>query len=132
MVEESPALKSLDASVQKEYEDRLREARAEFRVVEGTTAVHGMLLERFCFCYALMRSKEADLESLDMQRQNQLLGIWLKIGSDLLSSYRELYTKTVVNEMFVQKIVDIVTEEVEDPEALARIRTRLKNALSDE
>lgn len=105
----------------------MAEAKQEFRVVEGVHVVHDVLLERYCFIYVLMRSMEVDPTNMDMQRYNQLLGTWLKIATDLLNSYHSLYTKTVVEDLFVEKVMSIITEDITDPEVLARIKHRFEN-----
>lgn len=126
-MEDSAGLQALDPRLQQEYDRLKAETKQEFRAAEGVHIVHDVLLERYCFIYVLMRSMEEDPASIDMQRYNQLFGLWLKIGSDLLTSYKEIYTKSIVEKLFVEKVMSILTEEVTDPDALLKIKTRFAN-----
>lgn len=115
-----------------EYRRLLHQCRSEITAVPGTDTVREMLLERYCFTYAALRTMEKDWEHVDTQRYNQLLEIWRKMGKDLLESYRTLYEKGALQDVFVAKIMSIVGEEVADSETLRRIRERLRTAQKED
>jgi hypothetical protein len=131
-VPRSEALEHFSQDIQPEYTRLLGHCEAEIAPVEGTDTVLEMLLERYVFTYCALRQMEKDWERLDTQRYNQLLGIWVKIGGELFRSYREVFEKGALKDIFIQKIMTIVTEEVIDEETITRIRQRIAAAAKDE
>jgi hypothetical protein len=123
----SAALEHFDPDLLLEYERVLAEARDEINVVDGASGVHDVLLERFAFIYVLLRNMERSYgaDEFDLQRYNQLTTLFLSIGKDLLTSYKSLFNRTAVERVFVESVFKIVSDEVADPEVLARVRARV-------
>ncbi len=111
-----------------EYDLRLSQAREEIRPAAGVTLIHEVLLERFVFLFVAVRSLERDWVNLDLQRYNQLLGIWLKVSSDLLEQYGEIFKNGAPDDIFVDEVMKVIVEEVDDGPTLQRIRDRLAAA----
>ncbi len=127
----SPALNTLPEDLQMEFHLLYSRNKEEIEAVEGLTSIHDMLVERFTFLYVALRSMEREWQELDTQRYNQLLGLWLKVGSDLLARYKEIYAAGALNQVFSEKVLSIVVSEVNDPETISRIRARLVAAAKE-
>jgi hypothetical protein len=125
---DSPAVHQLPDDLQLEYVTYLAQCRRELEPIKGVDTVCSMLLERYTLVYCMLRDIERDYSQLDLQRYNQLLGIWLKIGSDLLEKYRDLYRHGAANQIMASEIFSIIAEEISDPEVLTRIRARIEVA----
>ncbi len=131
----SPALSKLPADLRLEYDYLLADIRQEIRPVSGITAITNLLLERYVFLYVALRHQERDFQNLDQQRYNQLHDIWLKVAERLLSKIVDVYKDGALSELFTDKVMMIVVEEIKDlsggPEALGRIRARITSAMKD-
>jgi hypothetical protein len=128
----STALQHFPEQLREEYDDILGRMRGELSALEGLPTIHGLILERFVFLYTFLRYQEINPETIDPQRYNQLFQIWNNVAKDTLVKYKELVEKGALRELFVQKIMTIVGEEVDDGETLARIRGRLISAARED
>lgn len=129
---ESNALARFPEDIQEEYRSLLHKNRGEIHSVQGSTTILEMLLERYTFIYAALRTMERDWVLLDAARYNQLLGLWIKIGAELIGKYKDIYDKGALQDIFIKKVMSSVSEEVADPEVLKRIRERLAAAVSED
>lgn len=128
----SPGLQNLPTDLQADYSMLLTQHRAEIAPIDGITSVHSVLVERFTFTYCLLRHMErTDPIELDMQRYNQLMSLWLKVGSDLIQSYQKIYDGGAAIELLVHKISEILGEEIRDVGLLQRVRSRIVAAANE-
>ncbi len=131
-IPDSNAIDGMAQEVRVEYDRLLTQTRFELANIEGMETITMMVLERFCFLYAALRQMERHFAQVDVGRYNQLTQIWVKIAGSLMSDLKGVFSAGALNDVFVSKIMTIVTEEVTDSETLNRIRSRIATAAREE
>lgn len=129
---DSPGVEHFPQDLNDEYHRLLAQQRAEIAPIDGIKTLHTILLERWTFIYIALRSMErTPIEALDLQRYNQLTGLWVKVSSELIYSYMKIYENGAALDLLIDKISQILSEEIQDSALLGRIRTRIATAANE-